>query len=181
VDGQSRPLQPVLRDEVYRIGREALTNAFRHAQAKSLRLRSSTLLVNCASWCVTTVAEFIHRRSKPVATDTGGCWVCASGQIELGDDSKFGVELLPGQKSNLPSPAISPFRIREIRFGTGSVNRSKEGPAAVHRGPETEQMADWASPPTGIPDFTFWDVYGRGPGGVDCQVATLTVAIGSRW
>ena len=38
MDGQSRPLQPVLRDEVYRIGREALTNAFRHAQAKSIEV-----------------------------------------------------------------------------------------------------------------------------------------------
>jgi signal transduction histidine kinase len=36
VEGQSRPLHPLLRDEVYRIGREALSNAFRHAQAKSI-------------------------------------------------------------------------------------------------------------------------------------------------
>jgi len=33
VEGQPRPLRPVLRDEVYRIGREALTNAFRHSRA----------------------------------------------------------------------------------------------------------------------------------------------------
>ena len=33
VDGAPRPLHPVLRDEVYRIGREALVNAFRHARA----------------------------------------------------------------------------------------------------------------------------------------------------
>ena len=38
VDGQPRPLHPVLRDEVYRIGREALVNAFRHSQAKSVEL-----------------------------------------------------------------------------------------------------------------------------------------------
>jgi signal transduction histidine kinase len=38
VDGQARPLHPVLRDEVYRIGREALLNAFRHARAKSIEL-----------------------------------------------------------------------------------------------------------------------------------------------
>jgi signal transduction histidine kinase len=36
VDGQPRPLRPVLRDEVYRIGREALLNAFRHSGAKSI-------------------------------------------------------------------------------------------------------------------------------------------------
>lgn len=32
-EGKRRPLRPVLRDEVYSIGREALTNAFRHARA----------------------------------------------------------------------------------------------------------------------------------------------------
>ena len=38
VDGERRPLHPVLRDEVYRIGREALINAFRHAQAKNIEI-----------------------------------------------------------------------------------------------------------------------------------------------
>ncbi len=33
VDGRPRPLHPVIRDEIYRIGREALGNAFRHASA----------------------------------------------------------------------------------------------------------------------------------------------------
>jgi ligand-binding sensor domain-containing protein/signal transduction histidine kinase len=38
VDGQPRPLHPVLRDEVYRIGREALVNAFRHSRAKNIEI-----------------------------------------------------------------------------------------------------------------------------------------------
>jgi signal transduction histidine kinase/ligand-binding sensor domain-containing protein len=38
VDGERRPLRPLLRDEVYRIGREALINAFRHARAKSIEV-----------------------------------------------------------------------------------------------------------------------------------------------
>lgn len=38
VEGQPRSLHPVLRDEVYRIGREALINAFRHSQAKSIEI-----------------------------------------------------------------------------------------------------------------------------------------------
>ena len=33
VDGQSRPLNPLIRDQVYRIGREGLSNAFRHSGA----------------------------------------------------------------------------------------------------------------------------------------------------
>ncbi len=38
VDGEPRPLHPVLRDEVYRIGREALVNAFRHSRATSVEV-----------------------------------------------------------------------------------------------------------------------------------------------
>jgi signal transduction histidine kinase len=38
VDGQPRPLHPIMRDEVYRIGREALVNAFRHSHAKSIEI-----------------------------------------------------------------------------------------------------------------------------------------------
>ena len=38
VDSESRPLRPMIRDEVYRIGREALLNAFVHAQAKSIEV-----------------------------------------------------------------------------------------------------------------------------------------------
>jgi signal transduction histidine kinase/ligand-binding sensor domain-containing protein len=38
VDGQPRPLHPILRDEVYRIGREALVNAFHHARAKTIEV-----------------------------------------------------------------------------------------------------------------------------------------------
>jgi signal transduction histidine kinase/ligand-binding sensor domain-containing protein len=36
VEGQRRLLRPLLRDDVYRIGREALTNAFRHAHASRI-------------------------------------------------------------------------------------------------------------------------------------------------
>ncbi len=38
VQGLPRPLRPLLRDEVYRIGREALVNAFRHSRAKSVEI-----------------------------------------------------------------------------------------------------------------------------------------------
>jgi signal transduction histidine kinase/ligand-binding sensor domain-containing protein len=38
VEGQPRPLHPAVRDEVYRIGREALVNAFRHAGAKAIEV-----------------------------------------------------------------------------------------------------------------------------------------------
>src|SRR5262249_46521849 len=38
VEGQQRPLHPLLRDEVYRIGREGLLNAFRHAHPKHVEV-----------------------------------------------------------------------------------------------------------------------------------------------
>ncbi len=37
-EGQRRHLHPLLRDEVYRIGREALANAFRHAGASHVEV-----------------------------------------------------------------------------------------------------------------------------------------------
>jgi len=36
VEGVAKPLHPILRDEVYRIVREALRNAFRHAKAQHI-------------------------------------------------------------------------------------------------------------------------------------------------
>ena len=38
VGGQPRPLHPLIRDEVYRIGREALMNAVRHAEARNIEV-----------------------------------------------------------------------------------------------------------------------------------------------
>jgi signal transduction histidine kinase len=38
IEGEVRPLHPLVRDEVYRIGREALVNAFRHAGARSVEI-----------------------------------------------------------------------------------------------------------------------------------------------
>ncbi len=38
VEGESRNLHPILRDEIYRIAAEALRNAFRHAQAQHLEV-----------------------------------------------------------------------------------------------------------------------------------------------
>jgi signal transduction histidine kinase/ligand-binding sensor domain-containing protein len=38
VEGRVRTIHPVIRDEVYRIGREALVNAFRHARARRIEV-----------------------------------------------------------------------------------------------------------------------------------------------
>lgn len=46
VDGPVRPLHPVIRDEVYCIGREALLNAVRHAKANSIEVELEYTLTN---------------------------------------------------------------------------------------------------------------------------------------
>jgi signal transduction histidine kinase len=38
IDGEQRVLHPLLRDEIYRIGREALLNAFRHSHARHIEI-----------------------------------------------------------------------------------------------------------------------------------------------
>lgn len=38
VEGRPRPVHPLIRDEVYRIGREVLINAFRHSQAGNIEV-----------------------------------------------------------------------------------------------------------------------------------------------
>jgi signal transduction histidine kinase/ligand-binding sensor domain-containing protein len=38
VEGRARPLHPLVRDDVYRIGREALVNALRHSQAAAIEV-----------------------------------------------------------------------------------------------------------------------------------------------
>lgn len=38
VEGEQRPLHPLLRDDIYRIGREALINAFRHSRARKIEV-----------------------------------------------------------------------------------------------------------------------------------------------
>jgi len=38
VEGEAQPVHPFIRDEVYRIGREALANAFRHSRAQSVEV-----------------------------------------------------------------------------------------------------------------------------------------------
>jgi signal transduction histidine kinase len=38
VEGRVRTIHPLIRDEVYRIGREALVNAFRHARATKIEI-----------------------------------------------------------------------------------------------------------------------------------------------
>jgi len=44
VEGSPRVIHPIVRDEVYRIGREAVVNAFRHSRAKNITVEVSYLV-----------------------------------------------------------------------------------------------------------------------------------------
>jgi signal transduction histidine kinase/ligand-binding sensor domain-containing protein len=55
MQGRPRPLHPVFRDEMYRIGREAVINAFRHSEAKKIEVE----------------LEYSHRQFKLAVRDDG--------------------------------------------------------------------------------------------------------------
>jgi signal transduction histidine kinase len=74
VEGKRQAVSPILQDEVYRIGRELLRNAFRHAHAKHIEARSDTTTPNFG--CVSGTMEKAWTRTssrKAGAPDTGGC------------------------------------------------------------------------------------------------------------
>ena len=48
-EGAPRTLHPIVRDEVYRIGREAVTNAFRHSHATRIEVELNIIPTNCGS------------------------------------------------------------------------------------------------------------------------------------
>ncbi len=55
VEGRPRPLHPLIRDEVYRIGHEALVNAFRHSHADSIEVE----------------VEYLDKRLRLLVSDDG--------------------------------------------------------------------------------------------------------------
>jgi signal transduction histidine kinase/ligand-binding sensor domain-containing protein len=67
----TRPLRPMIRDQVYRIGREALVNAFRHSSASSVKVE-----VDYASNYLRVMVSDDGRGIDPVVLQTGrdGHW-----------------------------------------------------------------------------------------------------------
>jgi hypothetical protein len=77
VEGRTRSLHPILRDEVYRIGREAVLNAFRHAKAKTIEVE----------------LEYAARHFRFLVRDNG-CGIDPS-VLQLGREGHWG---LPGMR-----------------------------------------------------------------------------------
>jgi ligand-binding sensor domain-containing protein/signal transduction histidine kinase len=76
-EGRPQALHPVLRDEVYRIGREAVINAFRHSQAKNIEVE----------------LEYAPRRFRLLVRDNG-CGIDPR-VLESGREGHWG---LPGMR-----------------------------------------------------------------------------------
>ncbi len=73
VEGTARPLHPIIRDGVYRIGREALVNAFRHARASKIEV----------------VLEYEPKQLRILVRDDGGG--IAPQVLRLGRDGHWGL------------------------------------------------------------------------------------------
>jgi signal transduction histidine kinase len=77
VEGEVRPLHPLVRDDVYRIGREALINAFRHSRAATIEVE----------------LEYMDRQLRVVVRDDG-CGIDPQ-ILSSGRDGHWG---LPGMR-----------------------------------------------------------------------------------
>jgi signal transduction histidine kinase len=77
VEGRPKLLHPIIRDEVYRIGREALVNAFRHSRAKNIEVE----------------VEYVAKRLRILVRDDG-CGI-APQVLESGREGHWG---LPGMR-----------------------------------------------------------------------------------
>jgi signal transduction histidine kinase len=97
VEGRDRPLQPWIRDEVYRIGREAIVNALRHSGASRIEV----------------ALEYGSRGLRVLVRDNG-CGI--DGQVRrLGSDDHWG---LPGMRERADRIGAA-FRVWS-RVGSGT-------------------------------------------------------------
>lgn len=119
VEGRDRPLQPLIRDEIYRIGREAVVNAFRHSDASRVELaldygsRELRLLVRDNGRGID---------GDVLRSGTDGHWGLA-GMRERADRIGAGFRVLSGAGSGteveLSVPAQVAFATEKRRDGTG--------------------------------------------------------------
>jgi signal transduction histidine kinase len=132
VEGQPRVLRPMLRDEVYRIAREALGNAFRHAQAQRIEVE-----VTYGDKLFTLKVRDDGRGIDPGVRDRGqrsGHWGLAGmrerakafgGTLEVWSQQAAGTEIaltVPGFIAFVQSraPGFSFLRRRTERYEPGS-------------------------------------------------------------
>lgn len=127
VEGRPRPMHPIIRDEVYRIGREAVVNAFRHSDAENIEVG-----VEYAGrhLCVTVVDD--GRGIDPQVLQSGrdGHWGL-SGMRERAE--MIGARLTvrsrasSGTEVELLVPGHVAFTTHSARRGLGWLRRRSEG------------------------------------------------------
>jgi signal transduction histidine kinase len=126
VDGKPQPLHPIIRDEVYRIGREALVNAFRHSSAKSIEIE----------------LEYVAKQLRIIVRDDG-CGIDEK-VLESGRDGHWGLSGMRGRADeigaqlNLWSRVGSGTEVElsipgHIAFQTGSSNPRLRRLAGLNR------------------------------------------------
>ncbi|BCS31701.1 histidine kinase [Luteitalea sp. TBR-22] len=130
VEGRPRALEPMVRDEVYRIGREALVNAFRHADATQVELE----------------IEYGPRNLSLLVRDDGRG--IDPGSLRDGTDGHFGIVGMRERAGRIGGT----FRIRS-RPGAGTeVELRVPGPLAFER--RSSRWFPWkvtGRRPSGIP------------------------------
>lgn len=117
-DGTPRTLRPVVKDEVYRIGREALLNAFRHAQASSIEIQivyaDDQLRVRVRDDGIGVDASALEAASRP---DHWGVRGMRERAARIGAELVFWSRLGAGTEMELTVPAslafIAPARRRQ--------------------------------------------------------------------
>ena len=107
VEGAARPLHPIIREEVYRVGREALVNAFRHARAKAIGV----------------TVEYSPRALRLVVRDDG----CGIGSTEpaAGDAAGMGLCSMRARASSIGA------RLRVRRRPGGGTEVDLSVPSAI--------------------------------------------------
>jgi signal transduction histidine kinase len=106
--GSARKLHSLIRDEICRIGREVLVNAFRHSRASCIEIEIAYAPRRLRIVVATMVRVSILKCWLRDARDIGDSQVCANRRKKLAPDSEFGGAPRPEQKSSCPSLIPSP-------------------------------------------------------------------------
>jgi len=97
VTGDSKEMHPVVRDEIHRVGYEAIRNARIHSRGSRLdvELKYGTILLYTSETMVLASTRLLEITAK---RDTSGCRGCASGSRESEADWWLSVQLVPEQR-----------------------------------------------------------------------------------
>ena len=128
VQGKSRELNPMMRDEIYRIGREALRNAFRHAKARKIEAEitygNSELLLHVRDDGNGIVPEVVIQGARAGHWGLPGMRERAKsfgGKLEVWSERGTGTEI------RLAVPASIAYGKSEVRRGRWSLRKKAGG------------------------------------------------------